>query len=143
MADAQLSPHFRLSELVVTSSGLPNVPGWRDLLNLRQLAVGTLEPIRELLGVPLRITSGFRSAAVNRAVGGSSTSQHMAGLAADIVPIGMDSETAMSILARAVRSGALRVHQLIVYRDGRGHLHVGHGDRGELLVFTADGYRPY
>ena len=50
---------------------------------------GTLEEIRAVLGVPLRVTSGFRNNALNKAVGGSPTSGHTKGLCADIVPIGM------------------------------------------------------
>lgn len=52
--------------------------------NLRYLCTTTLQPIRDQLGVPLRITSGYRSPLLNAAVGGSKRSQHCFGMAADV-----------------------------------------------------------
>jgi hypothetical protein len=51
---------------------------------LKALVLNVLQPVRELLGKPIRINSGFRSAAVNESVGGASTSQHCLGEAADL-----------------------------------------------------------
>ena len=91
-----------------------------------------------LLGVPLRVTSGFRSSAVNQAIKGAAGSQHMRGEAADIVPVGMDVETAMGRIVAA----RLPVDQLIVYPRG-GFLHVSHAaqrvQRNELLRSAAPG----
>ena len=79
--------------------------------------------MRDLLGVPLRVNSGYRSAAVNRIIGGSKTSQHMQGLAADVVPVGMDAEEAMQMIAAEVRAGRLpRLGQAIIYASGFIHL---------------------
>ena len=51
---------------------------------MKLLAEKILQPVREYMGIPIRINSGFRSARVNAAVGGSRTSQHSKGEAADI-----------------------------------------------------------
>ena len=85
----QLTQHFALAELTHSDSavrlGLDNAPTPEALANLATLARG-LEAVRAALGsVPLYISSGYRSRAVNAAVGGSRTSQHMAGEAADFV----------------------------------------------------------
>ena len=133
-----LSPHFTLSELTRTSTGLPNGPAPSQVAALTSLCVHILEPIRALLGVPLRITSGFRGSAVNAAIKGAAGSQHMRGEAADIVPVGIDVEAAMGLIAAA----RLPVDQLIVYPAG-GFLHVSYAaqraNRGELLRSAAVG----
>lgn len=79
-----LSQNFTLAEMIVTSTGLPNDPGPVELENLRQLTVNVLQPLRFQYGMPIRVNSGYRSAAVNSAVGGSQTSQHCLGQAADL-----------------------------------------------------------
>lgn len=76
---------FSFSELVRTDTGLANVPGWREILNLRLLA-RYLDRVREKYGKPVAVNSGFRSEAVNGNVGGAKNSAHLKGLAADIVP---------------------------------------------------------
>jgi len=55
--------------------------------NLKRLAVDVLQPAREKLGLPIKITSAYRNAAKNAAVGGSSSSQHLTGEAVDVQPV--------------------------------------------------------
>jgi uncharacterized protein YcbK (DUF882 family) len=133
-----LSPHFTLAELTRTGTGLANDPAPSQVAALTSLCLHVLEPIRALLGVPLRVTSGFRSSAVNSAIKGAAGSQHLKGEAADFVPVGMDVETAMG---RIVAS-KLPVDQLIVYPRG-GFIHVSHASqrvqRNELLRSAAPG----
>jgi len=82
----KLSPHFTLSEFTRSQwalrSGIKNDPDEKVLANLKRLA-GTLELVRYALGVPVHVSSGYRSDLVNRAVGGASSSKHLIGLAAD------------------------------------------------------------
>lgn len=82
-----MSEHFSLKELTrsdyAARNGLSNVPMPRIVENIEQVLMPGLEQVRKLLGHPMHITSGYRSQAVNTAVGGSPTSQHRFGLAAD------------------------------------------------------------
>lgn len=84
----QLSKNFSLAELTRSQTairnGLDNKPDAESLRNLHRLA-GTLELVRAALGVPVHVMSGYRSPVVNKLVGGSPTSQHRYGLAADFV----------------------------------------------------------
>lgn len=88
--DEQLSPHFRLSELLRSDTartlGIPNDPAPAHTENLRALCIELLEPLRAAVG-PLRVTSGLRRPALNRAVTGEPSSAHVVGWAADVVPV--------------------------------------------------------
>lgn len=86
-----LTPNFHLEEFTRTATGLPNVPNRAERAALQALATNVLQPLRDSIGKPVYITSGFRSAAVNRAVGGVAGSQHRSGQAADIQVEGMSS----------------------------------------------------
>lgn len=88
-ADLKLSPHFRLSEFTISQAGaracLRNAPSGSQIDNLKRVA-GALEQVRTLLGgLPILISSGFRSPAINHLVGGALQSAHMQGLAADFI----------------------------------------------------------
>ena len=88
MNNILLSPHFCLYEFTKSSTaikhGIQNNPPQEAVENLRRLCACTLEPLREELGLPVVITSGFRSKALNDLLAHSSErSQHMQGQAAD------------------------------------------------------------
>ena len=82
-----LTEHFSLEEMVRSGVAIrrkiDNSPSPSDVERLRQLCVHVLEPVRRRFGVT-RISSGYRSAALNDAVGGVASSQHLRGEAADI-----------------------------------------------------------
>ena len=83
-----LSPHFELREFTESATarkhGIVNEPTDEAVENLRALCVHTLEPLREALGLPIVITSGYRCRALNeRIVHHAVKSQHMNGEAAD------------------------------------------------------------
>ena len=89
MQNFLLSPHFRLKEFVASETaerhGIDNTPSVEAVENLRRLCEGTLEPLREALGQPVVITSGYRCKTLNELlVHHSRKSQHMAGQAADL-----------------------------------------------------------
>ena len=88
MQDIQLSPHFKLNEFTKSRTarqhGIDNAPPPEAVEKLRALCVHTLEPLREALGLPIIITSGYRCKVLNeRITHHSATSQHMSGNAAD------------------------------------------------------------
>jgi zinc D-Ala-D-Ala carboxypeptidase len=84
----QLSKHLSLAEVTRSETakrrGISNQPTAEHLENFKLLAEKVFEPIRLHFGVPIHISSGYRSAALNKAVGGSKTSQHCSGEAIDI-----------------------------------------------------------
>ena len=106
----ELTPHFSLEEMTRTDTGLPNVPNADERASLARLAAELLEPLRAMAGCPLRINSGFRSAAVNAKVGGVPTSAHRDGRAADLVPAG----AALGELFERARRSGLPFDQLIL-----------------------------
>ena len=75
---------FSLNELCATSTGLDNRPSEVEEARLVRLVDAVLQPARDALGMPVRVTSGYRSREVNRAVGGVARSQHTLGEAADL-----------------------------------------------------------
>ncbi len=79
-----LSKNFSLKEMLATSTGVANVPTDQEIEKMKLLAEKILQPVRDYMGIPIRINSGFRSAGVNKSVGGSKTSQHTKGEAADL-----------------------------------------------------------
>ena len=89
----QLSEHFELAEFLVSETaarrGISNEPTPEVIENLRRLCQSVLQPLRVHLKRPVVITSGYRSPALNRAIGGSPTSHHMQGRAADLIVPGM------------------------------------------------------
>ena len=84
----QLSEHLSLAEVTRSESakrrGISNMPTPAHIENFKLLAANIFEPIREHFGKPIHISSGYRSDALNKAIGGSKTSQHCAGEAIDI-----------------------------------------------------------
>ena len=81
----KLSKNFILQEFLVTNTGLNNQLTSEALVNLEYLVKYLLQPLRDAYGKPIKINSGYRSKEVNKAVGGSPTSQHTKGEAVDIV----------------------------------------------------------
>ena len=88
MQNINLSPHFELREFIESATarkhGYVNEPPDEAVENLKALCVHTLEPLREAMGLPIVITSGYRCRALNDRIGHhSDRSQHMKGQAAD------------------------------------------------------------
>lgn len=81
--------YFTLYELLHSSTarakGLDNTPTFEVVDNLNRLVTAILDPVRAVMGIPITVNSGYRSIALNKAVGGVKDSQHTKGLAADLV----------------------------------------------------------
>jgi hypothetical protein len=123
LASDRLAPHFTAGEL-----GAQYAPPeyWA---NLRAVAAW-LEMARGILGVGvadprLRVTSGWRSPEQNISVGGSPSSAHLVGLAADFEPLGQSLWSAWRKLDEARESGTLPQFDQIIFYPLTGHIHVG------------------
>ena len=140
----KLSEHFTLEEMVLSQTAarkdIDNTPTPAIVANLR-LTVATLEEIRTLLGVPILVSSGYRGPALNKAVGGSKTSAHMQGLAADFTAPGFG--TVLQV-ARKISASKIAYDQLI-YEFGS-WVHIGLSTAAlrqqDLSIFTGTGYLP-
>jgi putative chitinase len=92
----RLTQHFTLEEMIVSPTakrlGLSNQPTEEHIENMRYCCEKILEPVRAHFGKPVRINSSYRSPLVNRAVGGSKTSQHVNGQAIDFEIMGVDNK---------------------------------------------------
>ena len=96
-----MTKHFTFEELTNTSNVElleANRESAKAFMKQLKYVAGTLEEIRAVLGVPLRVTSGFRNNALNKAVGGSATSGHTKGLCADFQPIGLEISHAFDMI---------------------------------------------
>lgn len=80
--------HFTIEEMTESSTAkakdIDNTPSQEILAKLQKLIEAILDPLREWYGKPIRVNSGYRCEALNEAIGGSKTSQHCLGEAADI-----------------------------------------------------------
>ena len=114
----QLTENFTLEELIQSATaeakGIKNVPNSAELSNLKAVAK-LLQSIRNKYGKPIKVSSGFRCKQLNKAVGGSATSQHLSGEAADIKATGKGCTNAalFKCIKGMIESGEIRVGQLI------------------------------
>jgi len=136
----KLSKHFHLSEFTksqtATRRGIRNMPGPKGIASLKALCENVLEPVREEFG-PVVISSGYRSRALNQAIGGSQTSQHSKGEAADFEVKGVSNLE----VARWMEKN-LNYDQLICefYKPGQpnsGWIHVSYSPRMRNMELTA------
>jgi hypothetical protein len=130
-----LSTHFTLEELTGSSTavrlGIDNAIPAELLSNLQNVATG-LELVRALLGnIPMSIDSGYRCAALNKAVGGASDSAHMQGYAADFIcpSFGVPLD-----IVKAIQASAIQFDQLI--QEGT-WVHISFDPRTRMEVLTA------
>ena len=124
-SNISLSPHFSLSEFTESATarkhGIDNTPPQEAVNNLKALCLGCLEPLREALGLPVVITSGFRTKVLNSMLAHSSErSQHMLGQAADFyVAPGQSGLSRQELLIKAFRliilDESIDYDQLILY----------------------------
>lgn len=109
----RLSPNFTLAQLIHSETaerlGIDNRPGPDHVANLGRLAAA-MEQVLVLLGQPVAINSGYRSPALNTAVGGAPQSRHALGLAIDFTCTGFGTPLQV---AQAIAASSLPYDQLI------------------------------
>jgi len=147
--DTLLSPHFLLREFTRTSHKMiDNMPTAEDVYRLARLCNWVLEPLRSQFGA-LHVNSGFRCPALNNLVGGSSTSAHLRGCAADVVPA---STVSIGQMMAWLSTSAVPFDQSIDEQNvmGDGWLHIAilapgviGNPRRELLTMREGKYSPW
>ena len=127
----QITEHFSFKELTRSETarrlGLQNVPSAAEMANI-QYTAEQLEKIRAYVGRGIVVTSCFRSERVNKAVGGSPTSAHRFGLAADCDAIGLTSLAFAKEIIKMRDEGEIKFDQLILEFPERGDgawVHIG------------------
>lgn len=131
-----LSDHFSLAELTITRQPIDNTPP-KDLLPVLKATAEQMERVRELLdGASIIVTSGYRSPAVNRAVGGSPTSGHMKGYAVDFIAPRFGDPLA---ICRKLAASDLKFDQLL--QEGTWvHISFDPRMRREVKTKSGDGF---
>lgn len=138
--------YFTIGELTSSATArrynIKNVPGVMELNNLIALVENLLDPLRELLGKPINISSGYRCRALNSKVGGSKTSQHMKGQAADIYLKGLSN----IIIAKVLVASGLQWDQCIIEKGTLQNpqwIHLSYktsGNRNQILFYNGKSY---
>ena len=123
----KLTEHFTLAEMTKTSVNLKNVPNEAQIENLKRVC-RWLELLRSRYNErygdgddPIVINSAFRSAAVNKAVGGAATSNHLTGCAADIRVSGMEQALRYAVILLDISDESGEdFDELLIERNARG-----------------------
>lgn len=153
----KLSEHLDLAEVTRSETakrkGISNMPTPEHLENFKKLANNIFEPIRKHFKVPIHISSGYRSKALNTAIGGSLTSQHCSGEAIDIDMDGSSNGVTNKMVFEFIKAN-LNFDQLIWEfgtKDTPDWVHVSFETTGKqrkqiLIAFKNGGktaYKPY
>ena len=141
--------YFTITELCYSDTaktkGIDNSPTTEVRANLVTLVNNLLDPLREAWKSPIRVTSGFRCGVLNKAVGGSTTSAHLYGLAADIVPVNGRIKEFKEFCATYFADKKQRFDQVILETNGASEwVHIGLSTkdgrkRGQIMSY--DGIR--
>jgi len=132
--------YFTIEELthsnIAARRGIDNTPNEDHRKNLQRLIELVLDPLREEVDKPIIVSSGYRCPELNKAVGGSSTSQHMQGLAADIschrIPVGELWDTAV----RMSKNDEIWADQIILEYGRWVHISTSENPRKEYFELS-------
>ena len=116
--------YFTIKELshseTANRKGIDNTPTVDAVVSMTTLINECLDPVRELYGKPITVTSGFRCPMLNQAVGGVNSSQHVKGEAADLV--GRNDDETRKIFETAKAFG--QFDQLLYEKNSKGNIWV-------------------
>ena len=126
--NARLSEHFTLGEMIKTSAkGIDNTPTHGAVMNLKNLCENWLEDLRFSYNMlyggeePIIINSGFRSEAVNKAIGGVPGSNHLTGCAVDIKCFGIEQAIRYACILLDIADGKKQdFDELLIERSPKG-----------------------
>lgn len=137
--DMKITKNFLLSEFLVSQTAvrrnIDNTPNEHQIKSIIKLCSTILQPIRNYYNMPLVISSGFRSNKLNKAIGGSKTSQHCKGEAADFT---IDvTKVSLSDQFKTIACYLELDYDQLIYEYGR-WIHVSHKYEGiqrkEILI---------
>ena len=144
-----LSPHFTLTEMCKSQLAIrrriANQPDAAAIIAMRHLCQAILEPVRAQFGVPIMPSSGYRSLRLNRALGGSRTSQHCKGEAVDFEIAGVTQMRLAGWIEANLAYDQLIVEYPQAECVSAGWLHVSYArdrNRKQTLTKTQTGYSP-
>lgn len=139
----KLSPNFHLDEFTTSQTaqrqGIDNTPP-ADVLEKLKHTASQMELVRAFLGKPVLISSGYRSPALNKAVGGSNTSQHTKGEAVDFTSPGFGSPR--QIMDAIVKSG-INYDQIALEYNRWIHISFSTKNRKQALIIDKAGTRVF
>lgn len=115
--------YFTIEELCYSrkaeANHIDNTPTEEIKYRLKELVDNILDPLREYIGHPIIISSGYRNDAVNRLNGGSPTSAHLEGYAADIIVREMSANTLWNVVLKFCKDNNIKYDQIYYETDGR------------------------
>lgn len=142
----RLTNNFSLHEVeyshMAVFLGIDNAAPQDVIGNARRFAQLVLQPIREKIGMPFDISSWYRSPALNKAVRGSTTSSHLAGMAVDFTIRGMTAQQTFDAVLVALKDMRIQFDQLLLEHNtktGARWVHLGwrkQGNRNEHFSLT-------
>jgi len=136
--------YFTIDELcrsyTAQQHGIANTPNAEETAHLTELVDRLLDPLREHLGMPINVNSGFRCEELNTLVGGSKTSAHRVGYAADIHVSGVTYKTLRDIIVGFCKDCGIKYDQIFSECDAYSQwVHIGYkNQQGEQRMQSGD-----
>lgn len=132
---------FWFSSTAIRQS-IDNRPGQQVFANLVQIGA-IMDKIRQFVGKPIRITSGYRCAKLNQLIGGSKTSQHLKGLAIDFQVVGYSNKQLFDLFKELSKGYIVVFDQLIWQYNSWIHISITDNPRKQCLIINSVGTNTY
>ena len=132
-----LTNNFTLDELTNSTTArllnIDNTPSKDIINNLTELCETLLQPIRDKYGKPIIVSSGYRSEALNKAVGGVKTSQHRFGQAADIKAADGNNKALWNVIKGMIEKGEIKQFGQLIDEKKLSWIHISTGNKKQIL----------